>query len=330
MPASKMKQVWLPRAIVLLTSVAITFGVLEFLARRKVPRPFVTIAQTSTIEGLSYELRPGYSGIYFGDRVEINKHGFRGPEVCDKANGVRRIALIGDSNTFGHVPYENTISVQLAEKLRNRGEELEVFNCGVPGYDAANVAASLESKVLKLQPDVVIYLFCHNDAPVPDATAKMKIAPDHIVDPYASFPLRSAYLEWSGRTVNTLLRQFGKPRTKGYVAGVLQNWNNGGMERLRACLEKMRDLCESHNIRFLIANTPSMASAKVNPYADIEKGLQAACDSLGITFVDLVSAFPPNDTMQSFQVSWFDGHPNGKANELMADVLVTVLQSEDE
>lgn len=316
---------WLVRAALLLVASAVTLGALEVVLSTQVAAPFPNVLGTSTLEGLPHQLRPGHAGQYFGQHVAINSRGFRGQEVADKTAGVRRIVLIGDSITFGHVAYEDTLGVRLTAHLRERDAAAEVLNCGVPGYDAAHVALTLEAQVLDLDPDVVVYVFCFNDTPLPSPTPRVVISEDHVVNPRASFPFRSAALELLGRGVKAVMRKFGAPSASGYVAETLANWQDGGADRLRAAVRRMHQLCEVRKISFVVAVSPTMMPPRANPYEPIEDGIRNICAELAMSCVDLRAAFGPDEDLGRLQVSLYDSHPNGQANERMAALLAVWL-----
>lgn len=317
---------WLVRASFLLIASTATLGVLEIVLRTQVAPPFPNVLRTSTIDGLPHQLRPGFSTLYFGHQADINCRGFRGPEVSNKTDGVRRIALVGDSITFGHVAYEDTLAVRLAARLKERGAEAEVLNCGVPGYDAAHVALMLEAQVLDLDPDVIVYVFCFNDAPLSCPTPRAVIPEDHVVDPKAAFPLRSALLELLGRGARAVQRKLGSPSSRGYVAETLANWQEGGAARLRDAVRRMQALCQERQLPILVALSPTMMPAGANPYVEVEDGIRSICVELAIPCVDLREAFAPDDDLGRFQVGLYDSHPNGHANDGMASFLAEALR----
>lgn len=88
-------------------------------------------------------------------RARINFQGFRGPEVAvPKPAGVRRIAILGDSNTFGFGIQEGERFSDLLAKKGASGTE--VVNLGVFGYGTDQEAIYLERNVLRLAPDMVV------------------------------------------------------------------------------------------------------------------------------------------------------------------------------
>jgi hypothetical protein len=93
----------------------------------------------------------------FSHEVRINSHGLRGPErTREKPPGVRRIAVLGDSFTWGVGAAEPELFTTLIEK-ELRGTE--VLNFGVAGYSPVQYHL-LTEKVLSFHPDVVVVAFC--------------------------------------------------------------------------------------------------------------------------------------------------------------------------
>ncbi|MDP6539029.1 MAG: GDSL-type esterase/lipase family protein [Planctomycetota bacterium] len=113
----------------------------------------------------AYELVPGARGFGWDCEIEINSHGFRGGEVAlEAAEGVLRIAAIGDSVTFGNkLPVEHAYPAQLESALNDNGYPAEVLNLGVGGYDVLQSLLCLERIGLALEPDVVVLGYCVND-----------------------------------------------------------------------------------------------------------------------------------------------------------------------
>jgi lysophospholipase L1-like esterase len=110
---------------------------------------------------LKFELRPG--SVARAEVVyRINAHGMRDrPREIDKPAGMRRIAVLGDSITFGYwVAEEDAFPHQLEGLL---GPGVEVLNFGVPGYNLEQETEILRERALGFSPDVVIVALCLND-----------------------------------------------------------------------------------------------------------------------------------------------------------------------
>lgn len=74
--------------------------------------------------------------------------------VGDRADGVRRVLLVGDSYTHGdEVPWEETWAHRLSEEL---GSGFQVLNGGVGGYGTDQAVLRARRLRLPLQPDVIV------------------------------------------------------------------------------------------------------------------------------------------------------------------------------
>ena len=110
--------------------------------------------------------------------IRINSWGFRGDEVAERpAPGVVRIAVVGDSETFGpSLPEEQTLPACLASTLnaaRGAGR-YEVLNLGVPGYNTLQELRVVETRLPRLHPDVVVLYYVLNDAEVTPRTILLR------------------------------------------------------------------------------------------------------------------------------------------------------------
>ena len=96
----------------------------------------------------------------------VSADGFRGTALPrPRTPGVPRVAVLGDSVTFGpSVRHNETYTAQLGRMLGERlGKTVETINAAVPGYDIVQVAAMYERRVRAFAPDLVIYGFFSND-----------------------------------------------------------------------------------------------------------------------------------------------------------------------
>ena len=114
---------------------------------------------------LGYELVPGSVSFEDGSWYRINRDGIRDREYARaKPEGTFRIAVLGDSNTFGlGVELEETWPKQLETELRKNGSLIEVINFGVMGYDTTQEAERIQEKVLAYSPDLIIVGYSLND-----------------------------------------------------------------------------------------------------------------------------------------------------------------------
>jgi len=112
-------------------------------------------------------LVPGITRIKNNSEVHINNDGNRDYEYQhDKKDGVKRIAIVGSSVSFGfNLNLDDTFGKQLEKQLNERsiGTEYEVLLFGRPGFKAKETYACIKDKVFSFNPDLIIYSFVQNN-----------------------------------------------------------------------------------------------------------------------------------------------------------------------
>lgn len=123
---------------------------------------------TSKNHILRYELKPNTTV----GQAAINSDGLRDKEYArDKPEGVFRIIVLGDSETFSaSLPLEDTMPKKLEYVLNEncQGQKFEVLNMGVQGYNTIQELEMLRYKGLKYNPDLVILYYTFNDPDYPE------------------------------------------------------------------------------------------------------------------------------------------------------------------
>jgi lysophospholipase L1-like esterase len=164
---------WLANLLLIAASVVVTVIGLELLIAFLAPQQ-VRMATTPGSFYLRYDAnlgwvnREGATGEVTAAKgispfkVRVNTQGFRGPEVkIPKPPGVRRIAFLGDSNTFGFGIGEGERFTDLLAKRVPAGTE--ILNLGVFGYGTDQEAIYLERQALRFAPDRVILVVSAGD-----------------------------------------------------------------------------------------------------------------------------------------------------------------------
>ena len=125
-------------------------------------------------------------------RIRTNSYGMRGPEFSfDKPDGTLRIAVAGDSFTFGQGVEEDEAFVQVAGGLLREAEiPAEILNFGVPGHATPQSVALVRERVVPTSPDVVLIHVFPNDLS-PEESYCLYGQGGH---PAAAWTLRNVYL----------------------------------------------------------------------------------------------------------------------------------------
>ncbi len=151
----------------------LVFGLLsaEGLSAFFLPRPQIQKLPLIRLQAdpfCGYRCRPDQKGFTLEAPASINHLGFRGPDrPVEKAPGVERIALLGDSFIFGQgVGDDKTLPVRLEQALNAgtaSGKRYEVLNFGLSGYDTGHEVRALEHYGLAFKPDIAVICFFIND-----------------------------------------------------------------------------------------------------------------------------------------------------------------------
>jgi len=158
----------------------------------------VQLVCKSQSPGRGYELMPCASGVGWGTNVNVNQHGFRGPEVDLDAAGRTRIVALGDSITFGNdLAFPETWPAALERELRKAGQSVDVLNLGLGGYDTMQEVATLEAIGLEFRPEQVIVGYCVNDLGVVSMTMEAPFDEDDRYDPLYNWRILQWLHVWS-------------------------------------------------------------------------------------------------------------------------------------
>jgi hypothetical protein len=125
---------------------------------------------------IEYRLVPAASYSRFGNSIEINSFGMRGPEVSEQASDTeRRIILIGDSVVYGNhfIDQHETISAQLTSMLEDLPEmagcQPVALAAAASSWGPVNQAAFL-SEIGTLDAEIAVLIVSSHDlydTPIP-------------------------------------------------------------------------------------------------------------------------------------------------------------------
>jgi len=120
------------------------------------------IHQKSSNDVLIYELKPNTKT----ELYTINSAGFRGKYRSEtKPEGTYRIAILGDSVTFGlDIKDDEIFSARVERQLQQKGYNVEVLNFAVSGYKPEQEIEMLKTKALQYAPDLIVWVYALNDA----------------------------------------------------------------------------------------------------------------------------------------------------------------------
>lgn len=232
---------------------------------------------------LVYECRPGASTVTDGIPIRVNSAGFRGADFpLERRPGVRRVAVVGDSVTFGAaVPEDHTFVARAGAAL---GDRWEAFNFGVTGYNSDQERIELDSRVLPYRPDVVAVAYCMNDITPTDGIAEMSIA---------SHPS-----SWGRRLHSQLVIYLSDQAAR------RSSWRNRSFDRPARLFSRLSELQGEGGTRGLVVLFPQFDEARTswNRPEEYDKARDLATAS-GVAIVDLRQALesvPPSERPKLF------------------------------
>jgi lysophospholipase L1-like esterase len=256
--------------------------------------------------------------------IRINSWGFRGDEVGERpAPGVVRIAMVGDSETFGAaLPEEKTLPGCLAATLNAaKGPgRYEVLNLGVPGYNTRQELRVVETRLPRLHPDIVILYYVLNDPELSPRTVLLH-----------GGGVRSLY-------VSLLASYLSKARWPADVADLRGQMStvdyyhylhdSDYFETTRKLILEMAALLRRRGVRFVLVIAPEVYGIrgfKRYPYRDIHERL-ARLGSPDLEVVDPLDRLGAEGKRpRRYWVSPDDPHKNEDANRIIAAVVTEAL-----
>lgn len=276
---------------------------------------------------------PNVSAVQAGFPVTINEWGFRGRDyTLAKPAGVRRIAMLGASQTFGFGVGDSAVySVKLEERL-NRDHPFgpgatEVLNFGVVRGSVLDRLSQLESDVLKFDPDVVVITLNWRE-PVWVAA---DIAGLLDGDGSLRYPEMRAILQRDGVLADADGRF---PVPSATLRGLLRHV---GIHARMPWFERQIHLRQASEDVTAWALARMASDVRAHHAVPIVVGLDIVTDlppqfpqaladarTAGMDVIDLFHMFDGRD-LESLHIKPWDSHPNAAGHQLIADRLYSEL-----
>lgn len=265
-----------------------------------------------------------FTNKWFRSDVRQNHYGHRGAEFDEvKAPGVYRVAVLGDSFTFGNgVPEAQRFSNLVGDALA--GRRVEVLNFGVPGNNWPEHVALLEKRVLRLRPDFVLLQWGTNDVEL-DADIRRRPLPEHPVanrEWHEWLLARSAFYILLDSRWPALTPWRPQPEPyESYMARLYADPASDGARQAEALMRRFIALCRERGVEVGLVLVPDSGVdlGAGYPYRFLHDRVAALCRDLAVPCRDLLPAFSAVPDRFGLWVSPFDSHPSVLANRLIAD-----------
>ncbi len=288
-----------------------------------------------------------FRGKPFADdwNFKLNSSGFKDKEFADKKENVYRILGIGDSFSFGVVPYEYNYLTLLESQLNQENANVEVLNMGIPNLGPKEYLSLLVEEGLALQPDMVLLsFFVGNDF---HESNKIKLYEYSYVASFFNYiiNLRSKYdgriihgkAEYCDDCPNLDREQY--LEMEYYRSFIFLVDNQIFAEKLDNTLyylKQIRDICKKQGIKFVVAIIPDelqinqdlLREVKQTYYPNLKQDklditlpnriLLHEFNKLGIDHIDLYEYFA-SSSQQLYRPR--DSHWNIAGNQLAANII---------
>jgi SGNH hydrolase-like domain, acetyltransferase AlgX len=295
-----------------------------------------------------------FRGKPFADdwNFKLNSLGFKDKEFSAKKVAVYRILGIGDSFSFGVVPYENNYLTLVESQLQKEHPKLEVFNMGIPNTGPKEYLSLLVAEGLAFKPEMVLLsFFVGND--FSESKRREWYEYSYVASLlHYIFTLRPSYEGTSPHGSGNYCDdcptfshdrylEIEASRSSIYLKG--NRRFSTSLDRAMFYLSQIQTICKQQSIDFIVVIIPDELQVnqdlqrevrdKFYPNIDAQKwditfpnrSLADRLDKLGINNLDLYEHFAQNASSRRLYRPR-DSHWNIEGNRLAADLITRHIQ----
>ncbi len=256
---------------------------------------------------IGHEHIPNSAARLMGVDVRINSDGLRGKPYRIEHTGAFRIAVLGDSLTFGWgVEEQDTFATRLEAALRRLGPA-EVLIFGTGNYNTSQEVSLFAEKGIKYEPDMAVLFYFINDAEETPTKSKWW---------WLGYS-RAITFYWS-RVHSLIANQSGGNSFSDYYSGLYRE-GMPGWEKTKRSLLRLKEICRGLDIPLQVFLLPELHNLKAYPFRREHAMVIDFLRSNRIPVHDLLTEFQRfrGDSM-SLWVSYDDAHPNAVAHGMIA------------
>jgi len=306
---------WRNRLVLLTITLVVTAVAAEFMTR------WVFREVTTSADNGGYFSRRWYRI----ERVQTNAAGYRGRAFDPvKPQGVYRIAIVGDSFTYGNgIRQEDRYSDVLQTRLPSH---FEVLNFGVAGANTPEHRHLVEKLLDDVHPDFILLQWYVNDVEGDDSSGRPSFRPLAPFRPLHNWLNNNSAL-YTVANMQWAETQVALGMTKSYIAYLHDRFADPGSADSVRDRELLNDLIlktQQAHVPMGIVLFPDTAGTLDDryPFGYLHDRVLALCSERGITCLDLRSAFAPIKDLQTLWANRLDHHPSARANAIAAEKIL--------
>lgn len=263
---------------------------------------------------IGHEHKPNSSAHLMGVDVDINSDGFRDDEYSVERNDKYRIAVLGDSLTFGWgVEKADTYEV-LLEQMLSQSRPTEMINFGHGNYNTEQQVNLFEEKGLKYNPDKVVVFFFINDAEVTPVRSKWAWLGES----------RSITFLWS-RLRGLLTRTDSGQTFESFYSNLYAD-DQPGFQAMKQAFIELRDLTRERGIELQVIMIPELHNLVDYPFGEEYAKVSGFLADSGISYIDLTTSFAGYEDAAGLWVAPDDAHPNSLAHKMVAEYSLKFIE----
>lgn len=270
--------------------------------------------QASPIEELGFEMKPNLDRLFKKVPFRTNSAGMRDQEYAlDKPPDTFRVAVIGDSYSIpSGVTIEDAYHSRVESSLNAAGQNdgssrrYEFLNFSVGGYQLPKYLAMLRERALEYSPDLILIGFSTNDyffVRMPEGFQRKPYREKPRTYPF----FQSELAAWYRRQTAPKL----KPRAPKQIV-LKPHWRS----EVEKYMGEFGRLSRETQIPIVVV---FLAHDRWQ-YAKLVEEIEEIATANDLAFIDATEPFPEHPD-RSLNIYPADGHANGTAHAMIADVL---------
>ena len=265
---------------------------------------------------LVFELKPNLHALHKLVSFETNSTGLRDKEYSlAKADDVFRVAVIGDSFVLADgITIEETFHSLLEERLNKEGGDItyQFINFGLSAYNLRQYLEVMKHKAQAYDPDLILVGFCpRNDQYIPEEQTYRDVPRTY---PFLHLYSIQALIDISkrGTYYDDDIYYMEKELARN------EPFSGKQSRYMTQVFSEMNDFSEQNDIPIIVVYIDIFYNEK---FADRLEEIVLKND---IYFVNASTPFK-GQGYDEYIIYPIDSHPNGKAHQLMADVIYDYL-----
>jgi HEAT repeat protein len=259
--------------------------------------------------------------------AKLNPHKFTDlVRSVTKEEGVRRIAILGDSFVWGTgIPYQLTWNHKLEDMINSKYRNIEVLHWGFPAWSTMDELSFLENHGLKYNIDMLIVDYVNNDSHMQNVPLKVFSWHKSVVVKVLNFIFPNAVSFMRAYLYNFLFDYY---KDYGYSNWVNNLHSDENLKEYADLLQDFAQFCHSSNIQLLFVLTPSNHDEIYRRQFD---KITPLLEQANIKYLDVYPAAKREYGHMNIRKLWAnpgDSHPGPLLTDLFAREVLGHLEGE--